>query len=114
MHTDMLTNVLLVAAAVAMVAGLWYKPTRMVLLVAFFLGGIALNSTLYLAFIGVPLMLVSGFLLLTEYLQRTAPAPLPHVGPGDFSAEHRQHEHHKRKRKSEADPYDDWILTDEP
>ena len=82
MNLDMLGWVLLVISAGLLIAGLIYKPTRFAFALVMFIGGIALNTTAFMGFIGVPMMLIAGVLLYTEYMQRRRPQmPLVPAGP---------------------------------
>ena len=75
MNFDMIDWALVVAGVALLAAGLWYKPTRLAMAVLGLLAAVALSSTLYLGFIGIPLMLVCGAILYAEFAHRTIPAP---------------------------------------
>jgi threonine/homoserine efflux transporter RhtA len=86
----MLDWVLLVIAGSLGVAGLAFRQTRVIIAVVLAVAGVALNTTTFMGFVGVPMLLAAGILLYTEYLQRshlaaassgTAPAPPATASP---------------------------------
>lgn len=109
MNMGMLDWLLIALAAGLLVTGLYFRETRLAIAIVLLLGGIALNTTAFLGFIGVPMILAAGVLLYAEYMQR--PRPAMASGPEEPTAgeppPQRPHEPTRQLPPDDIGPADD-------
>ena len=74
MNLGMLDWLLVLTAVGLLIAGLYFRETRLAIAILLLVGGVVFNTTAFMGFIGVPMMLAAGVLLYVEFVHRPRPA----------------------------------------